>query len=365
MPIYQDYTSSAYRRFKSGPVNTKVNGKYPPSTSQYVYSEARVSPPYPQVPWYLSSTMPDMLVKRPTVSQSNKLYSKLREELMGDKGELLTSAAEWRTSLDMISGRVRTIYGAYLAVRRFRFKEAAELLNIAVPGKFKDLSGKAAKKQKLSPTGIWLEYWMGWAPLVGDIGLAVNTLTGRPPQSRHFSVGVAYSNDDKTLVQSSVMYTHPGFRWTRIELKFEGKGKYSAYGDVTVTNHNRYLASKLGFTNPILTAWQLLPFSFMVDWFANVGTVLGSLTDFEGLAFSNTGTAIEYKVSAKAEGTTWDGYNSSSTIPVFQVGWSLYKERNPGSLPSPRLEIKMLDKLSLTRAATSISLLVEIFLRKK
>lgn len=140
--------------------------------------------------------------------------------------------------------------------------------------------------------------------------------------------------------------------------------KLSAYGDVIVTNHNYHLANKLGFTNPVLTAWQMVPASFIADWFVNVGQVLASLTDFEGLTFINTGTAQRVEITASARGVTWDGWSSGSTVLVRQDGTATLLNRNPGNFPRPRLEARMLDKLSLTRAATSIGLLVEIFLRK-
>lgn len=284
---------------------------------------------------------------------------------MGQTGEMLTSTLEWKTSLDMISGRSRTIYSAYLAIRRFQFKKAAQLLNIATPSKFKNLSSKAAKKKGLSPTGIWLEYWMGWAPLAGDIGLAINTLTSKSATTvKHFSVGVIHKDSLRKKIQSSLIYTHPGYRWTNINLDFVYDCKLSAYGDVIVTNHNYHLANKLGFTNPVLTAWQLVPFSFIADWFINVGQILASLTDFEGLTFVNIGTARRVEITATARGVTWDGWSSGSVVSVKQDGIATLLNRNPGNFPRPRLEARMLDKLSLTRAATSISLLVEIFLRK-
>lgn len=364
MPIYRDFTSNAFQEWKSGPVHAKVNGRYPPATSPYQHHKRRVTPPLAGTPWYLSSTMPEMSYTIPT-SVNNRLYSKLQEELMGKTGELMTSTVEWKTSLDMITGRARTIYGAYLAVRRFQFKKAAQLLNIATPSKFKNLSRKAARKKGLSPTGIWLEYWMGWAPLMGDIGLAIETISEwSPVPKRHFSVGVVHEDRKVKKIQSSPVYTYPGYRWTNIELSFMYNCKLSAYGDVEVINHNLHLANKMGFTNPVLTFWQLIPFSFIAEWLVNVGQVLGSFTDFVGLVFTNTGTAQRIGVTATARGVTWDGWSSGSVVPVNQDGIADLVDRRPGSLPSPRLEARILDRLSLTRAATSISLLVEIFLRK-
>lgn len=356
--IYENYNSTDYFRWKAGDRNQKVNGMYPPSTGVYSNKLSRVSRPLSGLSedYYLNPLQENLVGQTIKKEWTNSLYDKLRKELDGTKGELLTSSMEWRTSLDMISGRVRQLSGAYLAVRKFRFKQAARILRIQTPSRFENLTRKRAQKEKLSPTAAWLEYWMGWAPLYGDIANAVDTLQSGPPERlRHFSVGVRVKDEILIEVRGANGST------TKIDINYHRKGTYSAYGDVTIANYNTNLANKLGFTNPALTLWQMAPFSFMVDWFTNIGTVLGALTDFEGLSFSNTGTALALETKATAKGIRWRSY---TTRPIDQSGFSWNRLRTPGALPKPRLDIVMLDRLSLTRAVTSISLLVEIFLRK-
>lgn len=359
MPIYSNISTATYRYYKTGDKNRKVGGKYR-RNSPYVCRMSRSTAPEPGMPNYLTPTSTYLYTTTIDQAVINRLYGKLREKLIGNRGELLTSTVEWKTSLDMISGRVRTIHGAYLAVRRFQFKKAARILSIKAPARYKNLTKAKAQKEKLSPTSIWLEYWMGWAPLCGDIAHAVKTITSVPEYSKkHFSVGVlANIKDGRTYAGDP---KDPSAYATYIRLDYTKKTRYSAFGDVMVINHNYDIANKLGFTNPALTAWQLVPFSFIVDWFANVGTVLGSLTDFEGLSFSNTGTAYKIECTASQRGYEW---RNGARRRVNQTGFSVLQARTPGDLPTPRLEVKMLDKLSLTRAATSVSLLKEIFLRK-
>lgn len=356
--IYVNYVSQDYFHFKKGDRNLKVNGVYPPNTSIYTNVESRVSKPLSRLEsdYYLTPLQVELTGRSPTTEQINRLYGKLREELDGQQGDLFTSAVEWRSSLDMISGRATQLLTAYSAVRRFRFKEAARILRINTPHKYKNLSAKSAKRQGISPTSAWLEYWMGWAPLHGDIAHAINTLQNGPPvQTRHFSVGVRIHD----IIDRHLKGRGPNI--TNIRIHYERVGKYSAYGDVEVTNHNLHLANKMGFINPIKTAWAIVPFSFIVDWFVNIGDILGSLTDFAGLAFSNTGTAMMINTNATASGTLWEDW---VTRAISQTGWSAVRLRSPGALPSPQLQILKFDGLSLTRGLTSISLLVESFLRK-
>jgi hypothetical protein len=43
--------------------------------------------------------------------------------------------------------------------------------------------------------------------------------------------------------------------------------------------------SGLGLTSPVALAWELVPFSFVVDWFLPIGPMLGAFSAFQGLTF--------------------------------------------------------------------------------
>lgn len=370
--IYRNIQTQRQLDQKTGSKSVRINGKYV-ANQLYTFARGAISPPtdgVENISW--AEVINDPISTR----TNNKLYDKLRQEVSGPKGELLTGAVEWRTSLDMISSRVTQISKAYLAVRRFQFAKAASVLGITTPKRLYKLNRKTAQQRKLSPTSLWLEYWMGWAPLHGDIAHAINTLTAGPQTStKHFSVGVRQSSSRSNKYGN---WTPDASRYIKWIKEFSSESTFSAYGDVTVANHNSNLATQLGFTNPVLTAWQLVPFSFIADWFVNVGQVLGSLTDFAGLTFTNTGRGEKHEVKLSSDRYVgdfywnywWDASGSHQTrvytyTASRQDAFCTYLYRLPGSLPLPRLDIARFDKLSLTRAATSISLLTEIFLRKK
>lgn len=46
------------------------------------------------------------------------------------------------------------------------------------------------------------------------------------------------------------------------------------------------VAANTGISNPALLAWELLPWSFVIDWFIPVGDYLESLSAFDGFTFS-------------------------------------------------------------------------------
>lgn len=68
-----------------------------------------------------------------------------------------------------------------------------------------------------------------------------------------------------------------------MELTVKGCSRVS----VTVTGAAIQAASQYGLNNPSLIAWELVPYSFVVDWFLPVGDYLERLGAFSGLKFSD------------------------------------------------------------------------------
>jgi len=52
-----------------------------------------------------------------------------------------------------------------------------------------------------------------------------------------------------------------------------------------IDNHLKAFLAQTGFTNPINLAWEVLPYSFVVDWFIPIGPYLESLSAWDGLVF--------------------------------------------------------------------------------
>lgn len=373
--------------YKWGWVSDKINGKFV-SNNQY-FNSARywdLNKDGNQAYWGTSQYLNDF---GPTAKDLNRLYGKIKEKITGPQGELLTSALEWKGSLGMITKRVVQIGSAYSAVKKLRFTEAAKILGmstsqtrlvkrrILVSQGVRENTSTRSKTVKrvstirregtFSPTSAWLEYWMGWAPLHGDIAHAIKTIGAAEPQSMHFSVGVKLDESPEILLRLN--QTSGETRWDTTITSIKS-GSYSAYGGYRIVNHNAFVLNQLGLINPALTVWQLVPFSFIVDWFANIGTVIGSLTDFAGIEFVNTGYAMKGEVNVTVKSKySWewgDYYHPRQWYSESYSGSGVgrYSKRDPGPLQGPTLRVGMLDKLSLTRAATSISLLTEIFLKR-
>lgn len=115
----------------------------------------------------------------------------------------------------------------------------------------------------------------------------------------------------------------------------------------------------MGLINPALTAFQIIPLSFILNWFINVEQVLGALTDFAGLSLTQTGSAVRETRAVRQVGTRRvvnpEGGYTYTSLNGGANGVTC--RRDPGPITAPKLGLKF-DRLALTQAATSVSLLV-------
>lgn len=265
------------------------------------------------------------------------------DDLLGDKASLGATVAEYQDALDMISDRALQLYHAVKRAKRGDLLGAARGLSLKgrpteVP---KSIDGRKASR---NAGGTWLEYWFGWSPLIGDIHSAV-TILGKdidaPPTLR--ARGRSSSSQDYT-------YWAP---WGTQEVHYgDCKVEVLLQAKVSISDANQKLASDLGIVNPFEIAWELVPFSWLVDWFGNVGAFLHQFSWLDGVTLRDAfhTIAVDGKEGAftRSNGEIWH-YRGKT---VFDV------QRRLG-LPDMKIRFVPLDRLSVTRAATSVSLLLQ------
>lgn len=132
---------------------------------------------------------------------------------------------------------------------------------------------------------------------------------------------------------------------------------------ITVTNPNAFLANQMGMVNPVAIAWALVPFSFIVDWFVNVGNVLNGMTDFVGVSQSKAFITRYTKFNGRSE--TGSRLNSpdpfTHELQEYTTSGGFTYRVVVDKLPGPSLRANVPSGLAITRGATAISLLVSIF----
>lgn len=283
----------------------------------------------------------------PLTEASNKALERMREKCDGVTATLGTAVAEYRSSFDMIHKRGMQLFNAFVAVKQRRFKKAARLLGLKKVPK-----GVRAKRYSKDTGGLWLEYWMGWAPSVSDVHNAIKVLNDDSPPPANGVVASAttshsYSNSYWGGNPKNIYYTVKGEVRTTVKLG----------GKVRISDHHRRAAHRLGLLAPLTTAFEITPWSWFVGWFSNVGTWLDSMNWFRGLEIIDPYTTYVWKGSNLYN----DIYRNKLTI---HRDCSVFRCRRVLGWPSYKLVLwDPPSRLSITRAATAISLLVQQFRR--
>lgn len=301
---------------------------------------------------------------------SNGAYNRARERLVdkiGAAASLSVTLAERKQALEMISKRSLQLFRFVNALRKGRFSEAADQLGMELIAKRKRRVTKAKivkirftrnpmlnkrlppvyesrlKKGAKNFANNYLEFHFGWSPLVTDIGNAVEVLqsvwppmnvTASAKQLKKWRTATSYGYNDYSCTAS----------W-RLQTKVE------------VTNPNYNLANQLGFTNPALVAWELVPFSFVLDWFVNVGDFLSSFTDLSGYSLKDSQRTL-FSVTEQTNKPliNYTNHPYRATVGVMRF---VYVERIVGAFPNTILRVRDPWSLSPRRGLAAISLLLQ------
>jgi len=239
---------------------------------QTVWEENKTSALYPQVlPTEASGhddSVLNLAVKRLIDRSDLDLQANLAQDLVqiGQTNRMILNTA-------------RRIRKAIQSVKRGNFSAAAEALWQNQSPKYRKGGGPSRNSNVASN---WLELQYGWKPLLQDIHGSMNALAKYNYQS--YQVQWVRASASKTITTNSPIYHSTfgsliGSRYT--ETKTSAKIGVS----FRLSNPQLALLAQTGFTNPLNLAWEVLPFSFVVDWFLPIGPYLESQSAFHGYAF--------------------------------------------------------------------------------
>lgn len=222
------------------------------------------------------------------------------------------------------------------------------------------------KKNDKSLSGQWLEMQYGWKPLLGDIYSAIDI----QPDLLRTSVRQSFQWSDSFSIESPDR-PFPGFPFATEGTGFKTSGNLRHYGtiraDLLLTDQNAKNAHEYGLDNPALLAWELLPFSFVADWFIPVGNYLeslGALHGFEVVDSSVTHNSHAlYQTEMFGRNTVYDMQRESKVTPGRTFVDIKTKKRTLGIPPMPLPSVK--SPLSVTHALNAIALFSETVRTKK
>lgn len=275
--------------------------------------------------------------------------NKLLERVKHQKINLMHAYAERAQTKALVADSLMKLAKAVGRVRKGDVLGAAKALGVSprvqrAPGR------KSARKHVASN---WLELQYGWKPLVSDIYGAAEAyqrfLQKRPQVEK--ATSQASAQDFRTWGPfETATNTRTEYRQEEVTVKF---GAYfSASGGTSKT------LSELGITNPAMVAWELLPWSFVVDWFLPVGDFLNNLDATQGVSFSGGYMVV---VRKQQSGSVWTAksdsvYTRTGVREATQKALRIERSKLNG-FPSPRFPA-FKDPYSHTHFANALALLI-------
>lgn len=186
------------------------------------------------------------------------------------KSQILVTLAESRQTVEMISGIAKTVAG----LRK----------------KWLGKQPRSVRKSERKLHSSWLEYRYGWMPLYYDAYGITSQLLEKPDTRELYPVrGVArWETDSQQVVDWPAAY------WKGKVLRRDSH-RYKAMvgGFISVTNRTSRELVRSGLTNPLELAWEVLPYSFVVDWLISVGDYIEGMTALSGVTLTNCWASIQ------------------------------------------------------------------------
>ncbi len=342
------YRSGTHQRYATAPLPYTM-------TKSYLTHRGGVNASADSPNEYASTFMAGSEMTSLSLARRNVALADFINKAQGSfSASLAETLAQWKQADEMIAKRAQQLFGLARAVRRrdwngikANIRRSGILLDRSDPKQWR--RARAVVQSSKNFGERWLELHFGWVPLLSDIHNSLLILGGKLPAN---VVRGKARTDGSNRVVSDFPPLHKNNKYVYYQVGVRVQG--IAY----LTNPNAALLSQLGLDNPLQFAWELLPYSFVVDWFWDVS---GFLSSFEGvpgctlreLFYTTYKRCVsdELDLTRASPGADWvinqtKGCESASVARVL-------------GLPPYHLLPPSIPRFSPTRAATAIALLLK------
>lgn len=205
---------------------------------------------------------------------ANKALDKLYDDF-NQKGDLLVAWKQRQDALNQAAGIIGTVVRAARAAKRRDPRMLRAILR----------HRPEAKDIATQPSSIWLGYWFGIVPTIGDLHHALGIFATELPAGYFSHTGG---------VSQSVDWGNN----TSYKIGYRGQATFlcKVGGRVASVDSNVHLATMLGFGQPVSVGLELVPFSWLLNYFVNVQQLATNLEPrFPGFEFASQYTTFVVK----------------------------------------------------------------------
>lgn len=270
------------------------------------------------------------------------MHFQVLDRVKAQKMDLGTTIAEFPKTARMVGQAATNIANSIRYARRGNFSAAFESVGLDGLRPIRDVSKN------------WLALQYGWTPLMLDVESTCNVLSNGLGDWRYGATAkrpYPYGFDPSAV--GSHIVTRTGVRHLKLRLDFQ------------IDNAQAMTYSQLGLTNPVAIAWELVPFSFVADWFVPIGDWLGALhlgmfATFKGGTFTDFINIVDTHVGERTLSSGWLTVGSyGHRRRYIKVKRELISSYLPSIIAKPDFS------LSLKQMASGLSLLQEVVVRGK
>lgn len=218
----------------------------------------------------------------PAYSSNNQLQllSKLSSEIRGHDFNAGVFGGTLHQTLGTLTGSATALFGGFRALRHGDAESAMRSFARTISGETllgqnagKVFGWKRAKQLDGSEmAATLLAYRYGWEPLIKDVYEAAKYLE-QQTQVRQMRIRIRGPVQSSWLNDSvaGASYSYVTRKTVKRELR-------------VVYTEMLSKARSLGLTNPATIAWELIPYSFVIDWFIPIGQYIEELTFYSGFS---------------------------------------------------------------------------------
>jgi len=274
----------------------------------------------PYVGWKQRNYTSAPNLKVPSSSDSDNAVLKALDKAAGINFDAAMALAEARETASTLTSLTSTLVQSVMAVKKLDIKKLRKILiksKSTITGKgnnklsrrqFNQLVKRKTNKGLNSAADAWLQYRYGIMPIIYDIE-AVGEYLSDKITNDDFTQTVVGGHDlkiDESINSSINKVSHTGKVTSLCSLTFQ------------IKSPSYRTLQEFGFTSPYALAWELVPFSFVIDWALPVGSFLRALTTIPGIDFKYGYMGYIYEIDS------WEDFeikpNSVGDMQIWSRG---------------------------------------------
>ncbi|UUW21243.1 MAG: maturation protein [Sanya fiers-like virus 11] len=311
---------------------------------------------------------------------TQKVYSKLLNKISLKKTDLGVTIAELGKTAKFVQETATRLAGAIKALRKLDILYFTRALGVTPSLKQRRRWNKRLRRYELHlpdkradrrsrveafAAQTWLEYSYAWKPLLNDVYTSAQATASLAIDWQYLAHTVSASAESsKTAFIRGLDSTGRFKRSVNTTSQWSVKATIHYKIDPNAIN----ATNVFGLNNPLTIAWELVPFSFVADWFLPIGDALSNLTATSGLTFfggfvsSKRSTTQVVTYASNGNFSQSGGFTFKDVVlNMSQTTDEFVFERKPlSSFPAPSFpEFK--NPVSFSHATSAIALLSSLF----